>query len=364
MPPDDLDDASRILVVRLDNLGDVLLTAPLARALRQALPGAEITLLASPGGAAAAPLLPWYDRIETLRAVWQDLGGRLPLDPARELALVERLRAGRYDAALICTSFSQTPWPAAYATYLAGIPVRAAIAVDFGGSVLSHAVPPPPGGTHQAERNLHLVESLGLPVSDRRLAVAVPPESGQRATRWLREAGIADGEAVAIVPGASCEARRWPASRYAAVARGLAAGGREVVILGTEKEREAADVIAGACPSALSLAGRTSFPEFAALIERAAVVVCGNSAALHLADALGRPVVALYSGTDLESEWAPRTSPSHVFRVPTPCAPCRRFDCPFDLACLDIDPSAVVRAVLRLLSQVRPEEEPCAVFAS
>ena len=70
-----LDDARRVLVVRLDNLGDVLMTGPVFRALREALPDAELVLLGSPGGSAAAALLPWVDRVETLRAVWQDAQG-------------------------------------------------------------------------------------------------------------------------------------------------------------------------------------------------------------------------------------------------------------------------------------------------
>src|SRR2546423_5876341 len=117
MPPDALAGAERVLIARLDNLGDVVLTAPLFRALREHVPNAELTLLGSPGGALAAPLVPSIDRVETVRAVWQDLGGRLPFDADRELEFIARLRAGRYDVAIICTSFSQTPYAAGYAAY-------------------------------------------------------------------------------------------------------------------------------------------------------------------------------------------------------------------------------------------------------
>jgi lipopolysaccharide heptosyltransferase II len=354
MPPEGLPELRRILVVRLDNLGDVVLTSPMARSLRAAWPEAELTLLASPGGAPAAELLPWYDRVITLRAVWQDLGGRLPFDPDRELALVARLRAGGYDAVFVCTSFSQTPYAAAYAAYLAGIPVRVGHAPDFGGSVLSHPVVPPPDGTHQAERNLALLDALGIRVPDRYLEVELPPAAVGRAGDWLAAAGIDDREAVALVPGASCAARRWPADRYARVAAGLVAAGRRVVVLGTEQEVPVADTIVAAVPSVVSLAGWTTFADTAAVISRAGAVVCGNSAALHLADALGRPVVALYSGTDRESEWGPRRSRATLLRIPTACAPCRRFECPFELACLEIDPAIVVQEVLALETEVRP----------
>ena len=95
-----LDDARRVLVVRLDNLGDVLMTGPVFRALRDSLPDAELVLLGSPRGSAAAALLPWVDRVETLRAVWQDAQGRLPLDRARELRAIDAIREIDAEAAI------------------------------------------------------------------------------------------------------------------------------------------------------------------------------------------------------------------------------------------------------------------------
>ena len=117
--------ARNMLAVRLDNLGDVLMLGPALRAVKETSPAARITLLASPGGAMAAPLLPWIDEVMTWRPVWQDVGGRMPFDPARERELISLLAACAFDAALIFTSFSQTPHAPGYACYLAGIPLRA-----------------------------------------------------------------------------------------------------------------------------------------------------------------------------------------------------------------------------------------------
>jgi hypothetical protein len=166
--------ARRVMVVRLDNLGDVLLTGPVFRALRSALPAAELVLLASPGGSAAGAVLPWVDRVEPLRAVWQDAQGRLAFDPLRELGVIERLRRIDADAAVILTSFSQTSWAPAYACYLAGIQIRAGHAPDFGGGLLSHPVTAP-AATHQAERNLQVPAALGVGTTDMSLEAAVPP---------------------------------------------------------------------------------------------------------------------------------------------------------------------------------------------
>jgi ADP-heptose:LPS heptosyltransferase len=355
MLPDGLAGARRILVIRLDNIGDVLLTSPLLRALRIAIPDAELTLLASPGGALAAPLLPWLDDVITHRAIWQDLGNRLPFDPAAEAAFLAHLRDRRFDAAIVLTSFSQTPHAAGYAAYLAGIPVRIGQAADFGGGTLTHAVEPAPDGLHQAERNLHLLEAIGIRVDDRALALVVPDEAADRAARLLHEAGAGPGEPIVVAPGASCAARRYDPIRYGVAARELTRRtGRPVVVVGTEREAPLAAAIVEQCGDARSLVGRTSVPELAAIVASAGIVLCGNSATLHLADAFARPVVALYSGTDRESEWAPRRAPSRLLRIETTCAPCRRFDCPYEMACLAIDPDIVVAAALDLLDPGAP----------
>lgn len=355
-PPLDLAGVRRLLAIRLDNIGDVVMTGPALRALRDAAPDATISLLCSPAGREAAGLLPWVDETVVARALWQDVGGRLPLDPHRELALVERLRAGRYEAAFVFTSFSQTAFPAAYACYLAGIPIRAGQAADFGGSVLSHAIAPAPDGTHQAERNLHLVEALGLPVGDRSLAVELPRVAIDRAHRLLSAAGIDPLRPfVVVAPGASAAARRYPADRFAAAAR-LVADRLDwpIVVVGSERDREAAAAIAASTPDGRSLAGATTTAEWAAVIGGARLLISSHSAPVHLADALRTPVVCLFSGTDRESEWAPRDTPAVLLREPTACAPCRLFDCPIGLPCLDVPPEAVAEAAFALLDGSYP----------
>ena len=148
-----------VLVIRLDNIGDAVMTGPVLRALRAGLPRARLTLLASPAGSEAAPLLaPWLDELLVHWALWQDISDHVPRDPERERALVAELAARSFDAAFILTSFSQSPHPPAFVCYLAGIPVRVGQSKEFGGGVLTHWVEPLPDPTNQVERNLHLLE--------------------------------------------------------------------------------------------------------------------------------------------------------------------------------------------------------------
>jgi ADP-heptose:LPS heptosyltransferase len=345
-------DARNILAVRLDNLGDVVMLGPALRAVKETSPDARLTLLASPGGAAVAPLLPWVDEAITWRSVWQDLG-HLPFDPARERELIDLLAGRGFDAALIFTSFSQSPHPPGYVCYLAGIPLRAGESKEFGGAVLSHELRGAPDELHQVERNLRLVEQLGFVPRDRRLALALPHEARAAAPGLLAGAGI-DPEApfVLLHPGASAQARRYPPERFAEVARLLEGHGLPVLVTGVAREEEIVAAVLAGAPTAHSLGGRTGLAEYAALVERAALVICNNTLPMHMADALRTPLVVTYAGTELEEQWRPRTAPARLLRRPTPCQPCYLFRCPIGHPCLDIPAGEVAEAALSLLASL------------
>ncbi|MGZ3585577.1 MAG: glycosyltransferase family 9 protein, partial [Ktedonobacterales bacterium] len=105
----------------------------------------------------------------------------MPFDPARERELIADLAARNFDAALIFTSFSQTPHVPGYVCYLAGIPLRAGESKEFGGAALTTELRGAPDAMHQAERNLRLVEALGFVVRNRHLSVAIGDEARAQA---------------------------------------------------------------------------------------------------------------------------------------------------------------------------------------
>jgi len=348
----------RILAVRLDNVGDVVMLSPALRALRGAFPSSHITLLCSKAGATVAPMLPGTDETIVHRALWQDVSGAFPFDPAAEQAFIASLAARRFDAAFIFTSFSQSPFPPAYACYLAGIPQRFGESKEFGGSLLTVAAPPLPDHVHQVDRNLHLLAAAGIPADGTQMELHIPPSAAARASELLTAAGIGAGVPfVALAPGASCDARRYDTTRLAEAARLLVERtGLPIVVVGTAADTPAAEQILSAVRpgAAVSLAGATSVPELAAVICAASLLVTNNSGPLHLADAFGRPQVVLYSGTEFEEQWRPRHSPAVLQRKPTACSPCFAFTCPYDKECLDIDPATVAAAALRLLETAAP----------
>ncbi|HEX6967212.1 MAG TPA: glycosyltransferase family 9 protein [Micromonosporaceae bacterium] len=357
-PPIAWRDLDRVLVVRADNLGDVLMAGPALRALRAAAPNARLDLLAAPAGAPAAQLLPEVAGVLTASVSWQHAGaGGPPL--AEDLRLIERISAGKYSAAVILTSFSQSPWPAGYLCRLAGVPIRVGMSKEFGGAGLTHwAAVPDNDGTadtmHQVDRALHLLRQVGVPPVGARLH-AVVPEWGRRAGAAVLAAhGVPVGQPYALLlPGASCSSRRYPPDRLARVARLLADAGLPVVVAGTAKEAGLVATVTDGCPGAVGLVDRLELPALAYAVSVASVVVCNNSGGAHLASALRTPVVVLFAGTERVSQYRPRFGPAAVLTVPTDCSPCRQFVCPYASECLDVAPERVARAALGLAGRRR-----------
>lgn len=354
--------AERLLVVRMDNAGDVVMAGPALRALRDAFPSAGITLLASPAGAHAAAVLPWIDDVIPWRALWQEVGDRA-FDPADDWRLIETLRARRFHGAVVLTSFSQSPHPPALACLLAGIPLRLGESAERADGALTHQPPSAPLALHQAERNLRLVEWIGVPVRDRSLAVRVPDDERAAAAAVLAARGIAPGDPyLLLTPFTSAPAREYPAARWAAAARiASAETALPVVVAGVERDRGRATPLLDALGGiAVDAVGATSFAGLAALVQGARLVLTGNTATMHLADALRVPQVVPFAGTELQAQWHPRHGPARLLRRPTDCHPCYAFTCPVGHACLDIPADEVAAAALALL---RPAPAPADAFA-
>lgn len=330
-----------LLVLRLDNIGDVIMTSPVFKTLRENLPEAKITLMASPGGALTAPLLPWIDEVLPWRVLWQDLG-RLDFNPDREWELIQTLQQRNFDAAIILTSFSQSPHPAALICTLAGIPLRLGESQEQDLGTLTHAILFAPDHIHQVERNLRLIESVGFAVGDRRLSLAIPQVANLPRDPYLL-----------LNPWTSCQSRNYHPVRFAEAARRLSQiTGWPVVITGVDKDRERSSVLFETLGDrAIDQIGKTSLSELVALIAQAQLVLTNNTSTMHIADATGTPNVVLFAGTEKESQWQPRHSPSRLLRRPTVCSPCYQFQCPYNLECLDIPVEVVVEAGLEVLGR-------------
>src|SRR5438445_7869295 len=175
----------RILAIRLDNLGDVLVSPPALNAIKASLPAATLTLLASPVGAQVARLNPNLDDVIVYQAPWMDPWHKLPQDSQREQQMIATIRERRFDGAIIFTSFRQSPLPAAYLCYLADIPLRVAASIDGPGSLLTTRHKHPERMMHEVERGLDLVGAIGLGTGDLDLVLVVPDDARADAAAFL-----------------------------------------------------------------------------------------------------------------------------------------------------------------------------------
>ncbi len=362
--------ADHVLCVRLDAMGDVLMTTPAIRALKESRPGRRITLLTSPSGAAVAAMIPEVDDVLVYESPWMKSTAPGP-DGRADLAMIGRLRGEGFDAAAIFTVYSQSPLPAALMCHLADIPLRLAHCRENPYQLLTDRVPeadpgPGPGVRHEARRQLDLVAAVGATTGDERLSLRVPEESRARVPAILRRAGVdPDRPWVVVHPGATAPSRRYPPEGFAAAARELATEhGVRVVFTGDASEAGLVDSIRAAmgAPSA-SMAGRLGLADFAALVERAPVLISNNTGPVHVAAAVGTPVVDLYALTNLQH--TPWMVPHRVLFHDVPCKPCYKSDCPLGHHdCLRlVPPGAVARAARELIAGGRAAPVPDFTFA-
>jgi len=353
------DDVRRILCVRLDNLGDVLMSTPAMRALAERFPQARLSLLASPAGALLEPFLPDVADVIVYEAPWVKHPEVSAVDG--DLDMIARLRDGAFDAAVIFTVYTQSALPAALFCRLAGIPrVLAHVRENpyFLVSDWARDNVPADGGRHEVQRQLDLVAQVGARTTDPRLIFALRDEDREAMRRQLGAHGVdPDSGFIVVHPGATAASRRYPAEYFAlAVRRIVAQTGRRIVLTGSASERPLADSIRQASLTcATNLAGALSLGEFAALVESAAVVVSNNSGPVHIAAATNTPVVDLYALTN--PQHTPWRVPHRLLYQDVPCRYCYRSICPQGHhTCLrGVEPDAVVAATLALL---RLREDP------
>ncbi|MFC7402370.1 glycosyltransferase family 9 protein [Citricoccus sp. GCM10030269] len=352
----------RILAVRLDSDGDVLLTGPAIQALARI---GTVDLLASPSGAAAARLLPGVETVLEFSAPWSGFRPP-PVDVAATNRLVERLREPGYDQAVIFTSFHQSPLPIALLARMAGIEHIVGTSTDYPGSLLDVRLkrPDPPGGGHEVEAALEAAVAAGAPrPAHPRLQVRRPlPEMPEH----LREA--LDGRRYVVLhPGASVPARGLLPDHAATIAAALVDAGHTVVVTGGPAEKDlVAATVEGArqqCPegAVLDLAGRTDLPGLAAVLDGADCTVVGNTGPAHLSAAVGTPVVSLFSPVVPADRWQPYGVPVRLLGDQhAACRDSRARDCPISgHPCLSsISGAEVVAAVAELRTSTEPPLTP------
>lgn len=355
--PPELPRDPRVLLIRPDHLGDLLLSGPALARLRAAWPGARITWLVGPWSAPLAERLPGADAVETLDFPWFNRKPKgAPWRPYLRLLRASRRLRGRFDLAIVLRE--DDGW-GAWLAALAGIPLRVAHDRPGPRPFATHLLPAERCPQHAAAGALALVAALAGGGEERwdfrrdPLVLRLRDEDREAAARLLAPLGEGGGALgpgpIAIHPGSGSALKRWPSAAWGELIRALAAPGETVVLTGGPDERAlTAAIAAGARRPVLDLAGRTELGALAALLARCRLVLGPDSGPLHLAVALGRPSVHLF-GPAAAERFGPWGDPGRhrVLAAGLPCAPCGRLDWPDpgDHPCLRlIEPARVIAA--------------------
>ena len=364
----------RILLIKPSALGDVVHTLPVLVKLRARFPDARIDWLITPENADLVRHHPGLSNAIPFRRKDYARFGRswsATLAPARLLA---SLRRSRFD--LVIDLHGQ--FRSALLTLASGAPVRIGFdrprrpAGGPGGGrpagapghhgwrgaregswlAYTHRIPIPTLDVHAVDRYLWLGPMLGLDDAPPDLAIHLPSSESEAIEGLLASAGVADDPIAVLVPGTIWETKHWPPARFAEVGRHLRASGHSVVIAGTARDLPRSREIAAACPGAVDLCGRTSVAGLVALIRRAAVCVTNDSGSMHVAVAVGTPVVSVFGPTN--PVWiGPYRRPEAVVRADVGCSPCnlrRLSHCPHGHRCIrEVTGPMVIDRVDRVL---------------
>ncbi|HEY7299850.1 MAG TPA: glycosyltransferase family 9 protein [Xanthobacteraceae bacterium] len=373
----------RILLIKLSAVGDVIHTIPVLNKLRRRFPSARIDWLVTPG---IAELLRHHPSISNVllfdREQWS-----APWSIFRSLArLGSELKSRNYDlvidmhgqfrtaaltlatAAPVRIGFPRPRtriWAASNRTLPAQARKHAWKGAREGAWIAyTHFIPLPTLDRHAVDRYLGVGPMLGLDDEPGDFAFPIPPAASERIDSFIRQhepAGCT--RLLTIAPGTVWETKHWRSEGFAEVARHFLRKGFAVVLTGSKRERAACAEVASAAPGILNLAGETTLSEHAALIGRSTLCVTNDSGPMHVAVALGRPVVSIFGPTD-EIWIGPYRRANAVVRASLPCAPCYLrvlSRCPHDHACMrEVSAQAVIERAEMVLAMQGAESRAIA----
>ncbi len=307
-----------MLVIRLDNMGDLLMSTPAIRALKETF-NSHITILTSSMAAGIARHIPEINEVLTFDVPWVKTSNA-SFGPDF-FSLVEVLKEKQFDAAVVFTVFSQNPMPAIMLAYLADIPLRLALCRENPYQLLTNWVPDEEPYTfikHQVERDLDLVATVGARTSNDHLSIQIP-DAWEPTKKKLHKNSINLQKPWMILhPGVSEPKRQYPIKNWIEVGKKLILDfGYQLLLTGSSAEKQLTDEIQqGIGTNAFSIAGLLNLDELICLIKEAPLLLSVNTGPVHIAAATQTPVVVLYAQTNPQhTPWKTRSKVLY-FEVP------------------------------------------------
>lgn len=347
----DLTSVQRILIIKLRYIGDVLLATPVIANLRHHFPDALIQMLVNRG---TDPILRYNPHLNGVITLDRDLvKGRWFNRIRGSLRYVRTIRRDRYDLIVDLTDGDRS----AILGYLSGAPIRLGYNADgfIRGILYTHMVSASHDRLHNVEYQLEAVRSLGLPIVEKRLDLRWSKEEEEFIEKWITTNGLSNRPFVTIHPGGRWWFKQWPLERFSKLAEILWDNyGLETVFLGGQKEREELKVIERVLKRPFFSAEGMSLLQTSALVRRSQLFIGNDNGPMHIASAVGTPLVALFGSSD-PKVWGPWGEKYRVIYKGVPCSPCSHTGCDMgELNCMrQISVSEVVREVEALWKENR-----------
>jgi heptosyltransferase III len=303
---------TNILVIKLRYIGDVLLATPVLRALRERFPDAQLTMAVNRG---TEDVLKWNPDLNEILVVERS-------GLAAQFTFLQAVRRKGFDCVIDLTDGDRS----AVLARCSAAPVRIGLNEEhrWRGLLYTTVVQPGTEAMHRVEHDLEAVRPLGIQPKARPLVLRMSPQDDEAAARLLKEmTGGSAERLVMLQPGARYWFKAWPPERFAELAGRLAEQhGCQILIGGDAKERDLAESIrAKSRAPVVSLAGRLTLLQYAAVLKRCALFVGNDNGPMHMAAALGVPVVALF-GPSNPAEWGPRGARTEVLYKGLDCRRC------------------------------------------
>lgn len=303
----------KILVVQTKFFGDLILSTPVFKALREIYPQADISVLTTKAGAPLIARDPLVNRVIPFdkRGEYAGFGGLM--------RFARFLKEFQFDIAYSLHGSYRT----AILLALAKIPLRVGFETAHFG-MLYHRRKKFPRSLHSALRNLALLEGEGEYDRKNVALRLIAPDAGEVGAT-IAALAKPDAQRVVVFPGSEWETKRWHWSEYRRVVSHYRARGGRVIILGSAKEKPLADAVARDIDGVVNLAGVSTLDQVLFLVKNATVVICNDSMALHTAAGFGVPVVSVFCATSPAFGFGPWMTPSRVVeKEGLSCKPCRR----------------------------------------
>jgi heptosyltransferase-2 len=329
-------DIKKILIRCPNWIGDVILSIPAISAVREAFPSAHISTLIKSD---LSQLLEGNPDINEIISFEPDL-----MSVTEKLKFYRGLKEKNFDLAILLTNSFES----ALSAYLAGIKERIGYKKDMRGIFLTEKIPMPPRKyprMHQSDFYLTLVDSIPevrsqkLEARSKKVSFYITEDIQNSVDKFWEEKGLSEkSPVIGMNIGASYgSAKRWFPERFAELSDRIYSELKgEVILFGGSGDMSIeAEIKGGMKNKALSMVGKTTLKSLAAMIKRCHLFVTNDSGPMHIAAAVGTPIVAIFGSTD-PSETSPLSDRYKIVRKPVDCSPCWKRECPTDHRCMEL----------------------------